>query len=1073
MFLERLKWLLVFLLVTGGICFAQSSVVSGTIVDPGSNVWSEVQIQATFTPAPGVQGPYTWQGGAYNPNPAPIIGDSSGGVSITLPRNDAIVPSGSTWTINICPNATQQCAVINIALTASTTDLEAAINNAAAWPVGKIPATFMSKVYNPTQFGTLPVNQGAIAYDSTTKLPIYFNGTIWQDFAGNGANAIIGNPTTSQTITQPPGTILNLVGNTEFNILNPELSDTQGDSANSVGVPFHLTWTLSTFGQNGQQSQGQIGVPVDCRFQSPSWNFGTSAGNQGVAQWGTSSCFDIFDTIMSRGIGQGITARYTKTAEGDSGFYFYGFGDGGAVDGGHEGTVVGSFQGGQNSTWFQGVVGNGATTGSTALPIVATNPNAFSRQTTSDGGIMLDISLTSAQMHPTGGVSAITGITSVQQQPVDGTLVESTAWGTLNTNIPYPTPVPSTSSSISVDVIVRGGTNSGGYVVGYARLAGALFSEQIHIDSVTTLIGGHQTLTFNHRYPNTAGTSSSIWQGGTHGYASSGFFNNVNGGGSWRTDYYIFGATDSSHIVAGLPTAGGPGPYSFGYNGNSYNAALIGLNSNGTTAVVSSNFNGLIFNGMNGAVLSSCTNSAFNGTVPATITQVPATVSSPSLLSWADTRTGSSANCNISLAPIYNVFQIYQGAEMSAPQDPITGLQPLEPNDVAWSSGHTIEGAFNPAFSGPAFSIGHTVNDPNEDIQNGIGSIAIVESGMGISGQYIPIGLFNGNPDNFYVGNGGILNLGATIVAVGPNGGVLNFSEAPLPGQAMFTIGCAAAIIGGCNYLPDQQMFSLQGGSIKWRPATGAIVPNNLTVDTNQNFPSEVNTGAPGVRSPILSTGPGFTNSNAVAITSANGAVNNLAQLFGEYATLGNETYMDESATLGIGSLYNPFLYVGVLAPDIAHATVASQGTGGSTTYTYACTSTSLNGESLSGGVITFTAGNATLTSVNKNKINCQFGKGAIANNVYRLSGGSTTGKICTNVTNWEIGSTDGSPPFRGCFDTGQTGDSTSPPTNDNTGAILGPITAPSGSCPVAGSWIFTQDGHASYCNAGTWAVKI
>ena len=44
--------------------------------------------------------------------------------------------------------------------------------------------------------------------------------------------------------------------------------------------------------------------------------------------------------------------------------------------------------------------------------------------------------------------------------------------------------------------------------------------------------------------------------------------------------------------------------------------------------------------------------------------------------------------------------------------------------------------------------------------------------------------------------------------------------------------------------------------------------------------------------------------------------------------------------------------------------------------------------------------------------------------------------------------------------------------TGDSAG-FGGPATAPSGACSYPGQWIFSQDGKASYCNAGTWAVKV
>ena len=37
----------------------------------------------------------------------------------------------------------------------------------------------------------------------------------------------------------------------------------------------------------------------------------------------------------------------------------------------------------------------------------------------------------------------------------------------------------------------------------------------------------------------------------------------------------------------------------------------------------------------------------------------------------------------------------------------------------------------------------------------------------------------------------------------------------------------------------------------------------------------------------------------------------------------------------------------------------------------------------------------------------------------------------------------------------------------------VGPATAPSGACPVSGEWVFSQDGHATFCAGGTWTTKI
>jgi hypothetical protein len=39
--------------------------------------------------------------------------------------------------------------------------------------------------------------------------------------------------------------------------------------------------------------------------------------------------------------------------------------------------------------------------------------------------------------------------------------------------------------------------------------------------------------------------------------------------------------------------------------------------------------------------------------------------------------------------------------------------------------------------------------------------------------------------------------------------------------------------------------------------------------------------------------------------------------------------------------------------------------------------------------------------------------------------------------------------------------------------SYIGPAVAPSGSCSTNGAWVFSQDGHATFCASGTWVTKI
>jgi hypothetical protein len=39
--------------------------------------------------------------------------------------------------------------------------------------------------------------------------------------------------------------------------------------------------------------------------------------------------------------------------------------------------------------------------------------------------------------------------------------------------------------------------------------------------------------------------------------------------------------------------------------------------------------------------------------------------------------------------------------------------------------------------------------------------------------------------------------------------------------------------------------------------------------------------------------------------------------------------------------------------------------------------------------------------------------------------------------------------------------------------AYIGPAAAPSGSCATNGAWVFSQDGHATFCASGSWVTKL
>lgn len=209
--LMRFKYIAVLLALVTGYANAQSTVVSGSLVDSSGYTWSYGTVTAVFQRAPNSSGTPVWSGGTLNPIPASVATDSGGNFSITLPTNTYITPAGSTWLFSFCPNATTQCAVINIPLTTSTFNPVSTITAQGAWPTGQIFPTQISKVYNVAQAGTPPLNQGGMVYNVTNQTMNVYTNSGWTPFAFVGGLPVVTNPSGNQTITQPINTILNFI----------------------------------------------------------------------------------------------------------------------------------------------------------------------------------------------------------------------------------------------------------------------------------------------------------------------------------------------------------------------------------------------------------------------------------------------------------------------------------------------------------------------------------------------------------------------------------------------------------------------------------------------------------------------------------------------------------------------------------------------------------------------------------------------------------------------------------------------------------------------------------------------
>lgn len=185
-----------FMLVSAIGAFAQSTTVSGTVTDASSQAWANGKYSFTFQPNPQFPtGPYTWSGGTLN-NVISGTLDSSGAYSVSIPSNSAITPAGSTWILQVTPDATSlSFSTARTTITGGTQTLNATPPTILiSWSLPPGPAI---SAYTDAEIGgSLP--KGAEYFNTTSNLTRVWNGSAWANQgAGGGGGMCPAGPTNS------------------------------------------------------------------------------------------------------------------------------------------------------------------------------------------------------------------------------------------------------------------------------------------------------------------------------------------------------------------------------------------------------------------------------------------------------------------------------------------------------------------------------------------------------------------------------------------------------------------------------------------------------------------------------------------------------------------------------------------------------------------------------------------------------------------------------------------------------------------------------------------------------------
>ena len=172
--LKRLLYLVLLALAATAPAFGQSTTVSGQVTDAGSQAWKNGSYVFTFVPNPQYPvGPYTWTGGALNTTISGSL-NGSGAYSVSVPSSTAITPQGSTWVLQVVPNATSPAyTTTSTTITGGTQTLNVtppAIAISLSAPLGQFTAAYADAEISSAVLGAFYFNVTSLATRTCTVL---------------------------------------------------------------------------------------------------------------------------------------------------------------------------------------------------------------------------------------------------------------------------------------------------------------------------------------------------------------------------------------------------------------------------------------------------------------------------------------------------------------------------------------------------------------------------------------------------------------------------------------------------------------------------------------------------------------------------------------------------------------------------------------------------------------------------------------------------------------------------------------------------------------------------------------
>lgn len=748
--LFRILSVLIFL--TGYYLAAQSTVVSGTLVDQGGVTWINAKVSAVFVPTPGVQGPFIWSGGAYNPQPAPVTTDGSGNFTITLPSNNAITPAGSQWQFVFGPNASAPAVVFSLSLTTPTLNISTTFTGNA--PALLIQSMGVPRAYATTQLA-IPPNMGQLAFNTTSGSHVFWTGSTWNNLGSGGGITPGGTffeiQTNLNNTALAGSNMFTNSGHTEnYSATNWDAFGYNGNLAyTSTDYRSHETacWYTSLFldGAEGHTCHYSYFRPL-----GPGVNYGgTLYGN--TSGWTVSKYHYIDYAITTPGISQvfSIVADFSKSGDAAA-FYAYCNSKGGWTDPAGEGVTCIKANGG-NSQYFFGAT---TTTGTGVTAIVVPAIGGGSDILPAPGTMIANLSVSPV------ATGFLTSYTNVGADPVPAKFgtSDSHAVSQYGDNLgPINVNRNTTGQSFTVNVHLQ---SSGSFVNGF--MIGACVDAVEFINATVTAKdgSGNQQVTGNfHTAHNT--NKCRFYQGGIQGIqdqvANSYSSTNI------KTSVLVVGSESANQISVRLYIAGAQSNIPLG--NISFGTTFTGVTLNRASNITQMCSGDPLLEDGNTITISGATDSTYNGTFANIV------LDNNNCATWSNTGANGSTTGNgliggTSAGPSTSAYNVFPAAMIqsigttSSTSNGVTsavwnGTINLWPNNVAWTSGNTAVNFWDPATKINMLAAeGQAATLPTDGRQ--IWS-DVVTQGMGVSSlNYSNVIIGNTNsPQLYYGGTGG------------------------------------------------------------------------------------------------------------------------------------------------------------------------------------------------------------------------------------------------------------------------------------------------------------------------------